>query len=676
MVGLLFVGLLLTAAVLAAVQAVDATYRQNDRDLREERVRALGENLLTLAAAHIWDAFLLDQEGDQPTPEDLRAWLSTYGLSTSPVTPQAAQAAALEETPGSEWPHDLLGGALPQELGLTETPEGVFRFAGVRVTSLRAARRDIAGGAVLSLSAGLEMVDPRGGRREVEVRGTWTMSRADYRGLEYAVLTRDVGCILCHTKVDSAQRRYNLDPERYGTFPGVKVGSIEGVRIRLPGAHSRIAGTLHTGGPLMNRHGGVVNSLPSSALEGVTLDEDGLIVEDEDGDLLEDDIQILQASAQNPLPDGFPAVIPDENHNRMVDPEETQTVAAGATGSLGGGIRVAVPQNGSISTFGLPETSNMGTLEGTHAGHLLAVGTAEDPLTIQGRVLVDGDIALAGVVQGSGEIIATGNVYILGSLTYGDGEIVVGEEEDPERTFGIAHDGMENRLAIGAGGSILIGNYRRSSHGIITGQPGGPFNFTLSQMALFNRAEWTRTQPTLPGPGGTTVPNPLYDPTHVARYYTLQPGDPAYVFQDPNAWFDPVAGVWRGPEAPSSWNQILPLPPGSAAWLDAVITPLDPRDGWITLPALLSLYWEFAFLEEEESLRVDAMLYTNNGILAPIRRHSVYDGRLRVNGGLVAPDLGVLASRGLRVNHDERQRRAFSLKVQDGPLYLRRILMH
>ena len=103
---------------------------------------------------------------------------------------------------------------------------------------------------------------------------------------------------------------------------------------------------------------------------------------------------------------------------------------------------------------------------------------------------------ISGYVKGSGALKTRGNVYVAGDILYDDGGV------SGNRTFGMASDGTENNLAIAAGGNIVMGDfYHRawSTGKNATGWGGGSFNFTMDELAIFNREEWIKTQPTLPG---------------------------------------------------------------------------------------------------------------------------------------------------------------------------------
>ena len=128
--------------------------------------------------------------------------------------------------------------------------------------------------------------------------------------------------------------------------------------------------------------------------------------------------------------------------------------------------------------------------------------------------------------------MARGNVYVTGDLTYADGT------SGGNRTFGLAADGTQNALSLAAGKNILVGDYLTSKGGNINDKlsvdPGNlsaneQFSFTQSEMTLFNRGEWTKTQAFLPSNTGALVANTTYNSSYVPRYYTMNEGDPVYI---------------------------------------------------------------------------------------------------------------------------------------------------
>jgi hypothetical protein len=81
----------------------------------------------------------------------------------------------------------------------------------------------------------------------------------------------------------------------------------------------------------------------------------------------------------------------------------------------------ALAAGGSISVGATPVC---GAVYGDDAGerqNLYLVGTAADPIHIDGKVVVRGDVLISGYVTGQGAIYAGGNVYVPNSLRYLDG---------------------------------------------------------------------------------------------------------------------------------------------------------------------------------------------------------------------------------------------------------------
>lgn len=87
---------------------------------------------------------------------------------------------------------------------------------------------------------------------------------------------------------------------------------------------------------------------------------------------------------------------------------EAQAVAKGASLSISGGVGFpAVPVTDAVLGDAPGELQN-----------LVLIGTADNPILLNGPVVVRGDVILSGVVSGQGSIYAGGNVYIAKNVTY------------------------------------------------------------------------------------------------------------------------------------------------------------------------------------------------------------------------------------------------------------------
>jgi hypothetical protein len=305
--------------------------------------------------------------------------------------------------------------------------------------------------------------------------------------------------------------------------------------------------------------------------------------------------------------------------------------------------------------------------------------------------VVNGDVVIEGVVQGTGQIIAGGNMYVMGPVVYADGK-----DETGSRTFGLDADGNDNRLTLGAGGNILVGDFLLTKDGgkvkkkkkggdptpvpttspydprAINGDKSGGSNFTTSELTLFNRMEWTKTQPALPDASGKYVANPLYEPGYRPRYYTLYGDNPVYAFNTEKTYFSAETGTWLGKEHVKGFSDdgVTEFLPGSPELRGAAISTLMPRNGWLSDTQLIEMWKSVTDRQPSgQPLALDALLYTNNATMFLSRKNSVYGGKAIINGGLVGADMGVLVPGdggvGLQVNYDVRQSIGLKLRSTD-----------
>ena len=213
------------------------------------------------------------------------------------------------------------------------------------------------------------------------------------------------------------------------------------------------------------------------------------------------------------LPDSFPSPFPDNGGldpstgqpvesaagNRIIDDSEFLATVHGAAGVFSGGKISVIPHGTRIkgnSAFNKLKNGADPRVQGVVTGNVYMHGTKNDPIILDGDVAVDGDVIISGYVKGTGALKTRGNVYVAGDIMYDDAKI------GGNRSFGMASDGTENNLAIAAGGNIVIGDFYHRAWGQgkpATGDGNGSFNFTMDELAIFNRVEWMKSQPTLPG---------------------------------------------------------------------------------------------------------------------------------------------------------------------------------
>lgn len=528
------------------------------------------------------------------------------------------------------------------------------------------------------------------------IEASYTVAGAPFRGFEFAILANNINCIMCHATIDNVDRVYNSDTSLVGTFARVKVAALESLLLRTTSADSKIAGTLYTRGNVTDKAGVPITDLSPTGqgLEGFAISSlDGHIMEpmstvslvntpgsppDINGNLyLNYPIDPLMMTDGN-LPETFPPPFPDDNGNRIVDQAEFDQIANNANGTISGGVLYGVPPGGTYSSGFLPPVGNMPSVTNNFTGNLILVGTDANPIIINRDVTIDGDVLIQGVIKGAGQIYARGNIYVTGDLTYND------DFSGGNRAFGTADDGTTNALSLAAGQNVLVGDYLTPKKGDILNSSvidpgnlsgGEEFSFAMSEMTLFNRAEWTRTQKTLPDISGFQQPNPLYDPFYKPRYYVMNEGDPVYVYNKSTVsgkgkvngtYFDPVSKTWQGKEHESKYNMsvLSKYDPGDAQLSGATIIPLSSTSNWIS-PQTLKKLWinDEAARALGAEFKIDGQVYTNNSIFTLSRMASKTQGRMTVNGALVASDLGVLVGNGLNLNYDQRLKTY--LKVKD-----------
>jgi len=691
---------------VALLSAVLSGSRTVVHQSEEYQVSSAVESVAGLAAENLWSGYLAQHGGAASDIESFRTYLSERAIEDA-------------GTGGLPRPED--GKELLPELALPEE-QGQASLNHVNLDTVRVVRRDVdeATQLFLTVSAsttrGEGLVNPVLNRA---VQQVYTVAPAEFPGFEYALLANNVNCVFCHARIDNAKRWWNTSPELSGTFPRVKVGTLESLMLRhnMDGASaindfdadSYIAGTLYSRGLAATSDGNPITNWPGLSFKNHPFDEQGNIIEDAFGLGLGPfspspqpplPLENLYLGYENDyatqvdgyLPDHFPPPFPDDGGvdpftgqfddgavgNKQVDDSEFLEVAAGASGTLSGIVNksepgevidVAADYQAAITTGNQPMGLRMEDTGGQGIqGNVVLTGKRNNPIRIDGTLAIDGDLVIQGYVKGSGAIYVRGNIYVPTDLMYDDGKTylpgdVAGQPTGP-RTFGIAEDGTKNALALTAGGNILVGDFLRpaSLQGdgsrqepgpleIVDGNPTGDWNFPLAEMAIFNRSEWAKTQPQLPGATGP-VQNPGYIAGYIPRYYGF--GEDTIIPLFKSGHFDPITMAWLGPEVPASWdpnhlayadpnNPADPLLFNADGSPKAVTSSLSTTGGWLA-PDIYKLSIEYfeGRRTQQSPMLIDGLMYTNNAIFSIINRSSAYAGMLLMNGSIVAADLGML----------------------------------
>ncbi len=720
-----------TMALLTATLTGNRTVVSQADDYR---LTSAVESASMLAVEKLWSGYLeyLETNGKPQTIENYRVYMTLNGFADESATFDADGDGIVELIPGPEDGVDFLAG--------TELPDrnGRAQINNVNIDAVRIVRVDATANATqlfLTISAsstkGENLVNQI---RNRAVQQVYTVEPSDFDGFEYAMLANNINCIFCHTNVDSVERWFNTDPSLEGSFDRVRVGSLESLVVRhnMNGktwvvddydSDSFVAGAIYSRGLAILHDGSAVPDWGDMSLRGYEFDPSEKTINENTFGLTDvplapagtpavpgENLYLNYASQYEEqidggMPDYFPAPIPDDGGidpatglpdpngigNRMIDDAEFAKVAEDATGAITAGVVNVTSPGTQITTQAeyaqAVFAGNTPSINQSVTGNVILTGTQDNPIKIDGTVVIDGDLIIEGWVQGEGALVVRGNVFIPTDLVYLD------DFDSNGRTFG-EHNGGTNALGLSAGGNIMIGDFQRPStiklnsyskpgkYEIMTGNPdtGDPdvdkWSFAMSEMALFNRAEWARTQEFLPGlgddhadPSTWSAANPDYDPAYTPRYYgygddtiipiqnksTSTAPDPL----DPTApylYFDPASDSWIGDETVAGWDPAKlsfadPNDPNDPFLTDgagnpiAVTSSVGATDDWID-PDLYQLAVEW-FADnrgplDEMPMMIDALLYTNNAIFSLVHRDTNMKGQMMVNGSLVAADLGML----------------------------------
>ena len=127
--------------------------------------------------------------------------------------------------------------------------------------------------------------------------------------------------------------------------------------------------------------------------------------------------------------------------------------AVAYTDSLGSNRTVSA---GSVNSH-YTGTGPSGDTANADNGALLLVGTASDPIVIDGPVVVDSDVVIKGYVKGRGTIYSGRNVHVIGDIKYVDAPNWGHEDADDAAVD--ASNKTKDMLGLVAKGNIVIGDY-------------------------------------------------------------------------------------------------------------------------------------------------------------------------------------------------------------------------
>jgi len=93
-------------------------------------------------------------------------------------------------------------------------------------------------------------------------------------------------------------------------------------------------------------------------------------------------------------------------------------------------------------------------------GSIVLIGTADNPIEINGPVVADGDVIIRGVVSGQGTIYAARNMHIIGDITYQNPPSWSHPDADPAST--VILNSTADFIGLACKGNVIIGDYTRN----------------------------------------------------------------------------------------------------------------------------------------------------------------------------------------------------------------------
>lgn len=122
-----------------------------------------------------------------------------------------------------------------------------------------------------------------------------------------------------------------------------------------------------------------------------------------------------------------------------------------------------VPMDGNINLES-PNASNI--TDGYYNGNIVLVGTEDNPIKLNGDLVVEGDVVIKGFVEGRGTIYAGRNVYIAGDIVYKNAPKNYSDLPEEERDQEAKNEvGNTDELRLGARNTVVIGDYVRKMNG-------------------------------------------------------------------------------------------------------------------------------------------------------------------------------------------------------------------
>ena len=303
----------------------------------------------------------------------------------------------------------------------------------------------------------------------------------------------------------------------------------------------------------------------------------------------------------------------------------------------------AVTEGGSIEIGG---TSMVAGVHGDDAGelqNLYLVGTAADPIVLDGPVVVRGDVIISGYVTGQGAIYAGGNVYVPDSIRYVDPPTTPRPasttQADTEQW--ITDNADKDILGLFADENVVVGDHTNATwRHYVSGWMGSPLNSSIEDSGEDRIPNTIDGRDGIPGTADDDVLEG--DGIFSIETYTAA-HDALGLIPSGAAVGDPIPGTGEDIDGDGQFDTTTDLTD-----IDFTV-PLDTANWGGNMPvAGIAAYSDIASLY---AYHLDAVLYTNHAFCWLV----VGSDPGAINGALISRNENIVyGTPSVSMNHDAR----------------------
>jgi len=454
-----------TSLMIAMMESSHRNLKSADTYAEQETAYYAAQGAVNMVVSDIWGGYKYRADVLSATKNfsiSLGTSIPPLNISTIPTSPAIDTAIADSSTASIQswdrWCGKRLGPATITRVRLTRRNEGIPSGAVATVTPL-----------YVQLMVEAEITTDAGVQANF-VRSFRFSDSVESKAPDYAILTNNITCSICHLKVQNAMKNWSkLDDITTGEDnikTKAKVGTLQLLALRPGSAESTIEGNLFQRGRFedefsgaayttstltgstfkcvqaqdsssvkLQTSAGYTNYTTKTAFSTSGLDANGVPSSINDTAYMNYPTNPLKMN-MGELPTSFPNPFADMTGDRRIDTSDiAQTQAKDVLngkvgGTLSASVAFTVPKTSGVPAdtvynyaglpgqTGGPSATPLSVTESMSGSNVVLVGTYANPIKINGKVIIDGDVIIKGYVEGTGEIWASGNVYVPNDLQY------------------------------------------------------------------------------------------------------------------------------------------------------------------------------------------------------------------------------------------------------------------